>query len=134
MTGTISDRSLRISSRQSNELERNLIMATELHTLFNGKRSVAYVGDLTLVFSYSTLVGFAVPGIGRVRSANVWGPTTGKHLNAWSALHENVPRGTFIAAAEVLDSYVAGRMTRRGLLTRLSTILQIPNPQRGRKP
>lgn len=37
---------------------------------------------LTIWFSYRTPVAFAAPGhVRRVRQ-NVWGPTTGKHLNA----------------------------------------------------
>ena len=33
-------------------------------------------------FSYKTLVALNVPGKGKVVSENLWGPTTGKHLNA----------------------------------------------------
>ncbi len=39
------------------------------------------LGELTVWFSYRTPVGFMAPGTGRVVRANVWGPTTGKHLN-----------------------------------------------------
>lgn len=39
-----------------------------------------YIGELTIWFSYSTIVGFAYPGRGRVVSKNVWSVTTGKHL------------------------------------------------------
>lgn len=39
------------------------------------------VGDRDFYFSYKTLVAFRVPGYGLVVSDNVWGPTTGKHLN-----------------------------------------------------
>lgn len=39
------------------------------------------IGDVTLYFSYKTLVAFRAPGKGLVVSENVWGPTTGKHLN-----------------------------------------------------
>jgi hypothetical protein len=40
------------------------------------------LGRLSLWFSYETLVAFQVDGFPRVVRENVWGPTTGKHLNA----------------------------------------------------
>lgn len=43
---------------------------------------VVTVGPLTLWFSYETLVAFQAAGRPRVVRENVWGPTTGKHLNA----------------------------------------------------
>ena len=98
-------------------------MSTEIRTTFNGKCHEVYVGDLTLLFSYETLVGFAVPGIGRVRSENVWGPTTGKHLNAWPAKFERVPRETFTRAASEVDAFVSDKGTRQGLVSRLNRIL-----------
>jgi hypothetical protein len=45
------------------------------------------VGDLTLVFSYETVVAFEVSGYGWVVSENVWSKTTGKHIN------QEAPRG-----------------------------------------
>ncbi len=39
------------------------------------------VGSLAVYFSYETPVAFEVAGR-RVVRENVWGPTTGKHLNA----------------------------------------------------
>jgi len=39
------------------------------------------VGDLTLAFSYTTVVGFHYPGRGWTVRENAWGPTTGRHLN-----------------------------------------------------
>lgn len=43
--------------------------------------SVVTVGALTLWFSYQTCIGFRVDGSEPVASENLWGPTTGKHLN-----------------------------------------------------
>ncbi len=41
------------------------------------------LGDsLVLYFSYSTPIAFDTPLTGTVVRENVWGPTTGKHLNA----------------------------------------------------
>jgi len=39
-----------------------------------------YIGNLVLHFSYRTVIAFDGPDDGAV-SENVWGPTTGKHLN-----------------------------------------------------
>ena len=39
------------------------------------------VGALTLWFSYDTVVAFKVEGGLIVASQNIWGTTTGKHLN-----------------------------------------------------
>ena len=40
------------------------------------------VGDLSIWFSYETPIAFKVYGQPRVVRENVWGPTTGKHLNS----------------------------------------------------
>lgn len=57
------------------------------------------VNGLTLWFSYETVIAFQDTG-NVVVSENVWGPTTGKHLNAVSpvARSERTPRAEFIAA------------------------------------
>ena len=39
------------------------------------------INDLTLWFSYQTVVGFRTPKTGIVCIENQWGSTTGKHLN-----------------------------------------------------
>jgi hypothetical protein len=39
------------------------------------------IGDLTLAFSYETVIGFHTSPGGWQTRQNVWGPTTGKHLN-----------------------------------------------------
>jgi hypothetical protein len=56
------------------------------------------VGPLTLYYSYSTIVAYEEPQDGLVVSANVWGPTTGKHLNAISDNKKlRLPRAEFEA-------------------------------------
>jgi hypothetical protein len=40
------------------------------------------IGNLTLYFSYETLIAFDHPETGLTIRENDWGPTTGKHLNA----------------------------------------------------
>lgn len=55
------------------------------------------IGDVTLYFSYKTLIAFCAPGVGRVVSKNIWGPTTGKHLK-WidgGSKSDRVDRDTF---------------------------------------
>ena len=98
-------------------------MSTEIRKSHNDNCTEIYIGDVTLLFSYETLVGFAVPGVGRVKSENVWGPTTGKHLNSWPAKFEKVPRDTFEKAAAELDKSLSGYGTRDGLIKRLNRIL-----------
>lgn len=39
------------------------------------------VGNLSLWFSYDTVIAFRTPRAGFFITENVWGPTTGKHLN-----------------------------------------------------
>jgi len=39
------------------------------------------IGDLELYFSYETPVAFRTSKTGLVVSENIWGSTTGKHLN-----------------------------------------------------
>lgn len=100
-------------------------MSIEISKSHNDKCAEIYLGDVTLLFSYETLVGFAVPGVGRVKSENVWGPTTGKHLNSWPAKFEKVPRETFKKAATELDKSLSGYGTRDGLIKRLNRILSV---------
>ena len=55
------------------------------------------VGPLTLYFSYQTCVAFYPPAGRRVVSENVWGPTTGRHLNELDGgrKDERTPRAEF---------------------------------------
>ena len=54
-----------------------------------------HISSLTLWFSYKTIVGFEDRGkvYQEAYSENVWGPTTGKHLNALCPK----PQGTTVA-------------------------------------
>lgn len=105
-------------------------MSIEIHPQFNGKCHEVYVGDLTLLFSYETLVGFAVPGIGRITSENVWGSTTGKHINSFRARYEKIDREVFKKAVELLDQHLSGKRTRKGLETQLTKLFKGLEPQR----
>lgn len=66
----------------------------------NNNLSEVYIGRLTVWFSYETPVAFAVPGLGRRISENIWGSTTGKHLN--SIAGQRVPREQFNRELAVL--------------------------------
>lgn len=65
--------------------------------------TIVTVGDVQLAFSYKTIVGFnAIDGRGWVVSENLWGNTTGKHLNYLDDRGANfrVPREEFEAKLE----------------------------------
>lgn len=47
-----------------------------------------YVRSIAYWFSYSTCVGFELINGRRVVRENVWGPTTGRHLNAIDGGHK----------------------------------------------
>lgn len=91
-------------------------MSIRIYTSFNGKCHEVYVGDLTLLFSYETLVGFAIPGVGRVKRENVWGPTTGKHLNSWPAKYEKVQSKHFQMMESLFDQHLSGTLNRDDLV------------------
>jgi len=64
------------------------------------------VGNLTIYFSYKTPVAFETPG-NLVVSENVWGCTTGKHLN-WICCDKSkrLDRNEFEKQlAEVMEKY-----------------------------
>lgn len=46
----------------------------------NTKAYTVCIGSVVLTFSYNTLVGFSAPEE-QGRCENVWGPTTGKHMD-----------------------------------------------------
>ena len=53
---------------------------------------------ITLYFSYQTVVAYWTPKDGRVVTENMWGPTTGKHLNWIEPDHSvRLPREAFEA-------------------------------------
>lgn len=55
------------------------------------------IGTVMVWFSYDTPIAFRVYGQPRVVRENIWGPTTGKHLNA-------IDGGTKTAKAERVSS------------------------------
>lgn len=66
--------------------------------------NTVYLGPLTLVFSYETVVAFHTAETGWVASENVWGNTTGKHINAATdmAPKDRTPRAEFVERLNVL--------------------------------
>lgn len=69
----------------------------------NNKATVVTIGDTQLLFSYETLVAFQ-EGYGNwIVSENVWGPTTGKHINNITGVRnkeDRMPRAEFVALTE----------------------------------
>ena len=53
----------------------------KLENGYSSDQKILYIGELTLYFSYSTVVAFYTPDTRLVISENVWSSTTGKHLN-----------------------------------------------------
>jgi hypothetical protein len=53
------------------------------------------IGPVDIYFSYKTIVGFRSPRTGLVLSENLWGPTTGKHLNFISRNAKRLKRDEF---------------------------------------
>jgi hypothetical protein len=61
------------------------------------------VPGITLYYSYSTAIGFYTRETGRVVCCNIWGDTTGKHLNLLGEDHsKRLSRADFI---RVLEKY-----------------------------
>lgn len=55
-------------------------MRIELRKQESPTAHLLYLGDVTLAFSYETVVAFAFPGYGWVACENIWSRTTGKHM------------------------------------------------------
>ena len=51
--------------------------------------AVVVIGELTLWFSYKTVIAAKAPGFGRIVSENYWSSTTGKHLNSIDGGNKN---------------------------------------------
>jgi hypothetical protein len=64
----------------------------------DGNATTVRIGALELVFSYRTPIAYYAPGCGWRVSQNVWGPTTGRHINAvpsGSDKARRIPREAF---------------------------------------
>ena len=68
------------------------------------------IGSLTLWFSYETIVAFEEPGRALRTSENVWGNTTGKHLN-----HIDGGNKKARLSREEFQRQLADLLTRHGL-------------------
>lgn len=74
--------------------------------------ATVHIGSLSLSFSYQTVIAFQGPDDFAVRE-NVWGPTTGKHLNAIDggdkdAKKERIP-------GEEFEARLNSQLTKMGL-------------------
>lgn len=54
------------------------------------------IGSIILYYSYDTIIGFSTPKHPLCVTENVWGPTTGKHLNMISEKKDRIPREEFL--------------------------------------
>lgn len=66
--------------------------------------SIVEIGSTLLAFSYKTLIGVSVDYGPWILCENVWGPTTGKHLNYLAGKDNRIPYQEFetlIAGVEV---------------------------------
>ena len=54
-----------------------------------------HIGNLSIWFSYKTIIAFCNVKQGMVVSENQWGPTTGKHLNWINTTRQRLPRTQF---------------------------------------
>ncbi len=54
------------------------------------------IGTVTLWFSYETIIAFHTPDTGFVATENIWGNTTGKHLNWICNKEDRLPRAEFL--------------------------------------
>ncbi len=72
-----------------------------------GSSRAVTIGDLTLYFSYDTVVAFRDVDTGLVISENIWSTTTGKHLNAINPNKKlRIPREQFkVKLGEVLKKH-----------------------------
>lgn len=68
------------------------------------------LGSITLYYSYDTIIGFCTPNTGLCVTENVWGTTTGRHLNMISEKKDRIPREEFKKRLEsiVLDINILG--------------------------
>lgn len=58
----------------------------EIHRDFNDNLTRVYLGDrITVWFSYTTVVAFAISGEGTFKTDRNYSPTTRKHLNSIAA-------------------------------------------------
>lgn len=68
------------------------------------------LGLITVYYSYDTIIGFCTPNTGLCVTENVWGTTTGRHLNMISDKKDRIPRQEFLEKLEsvVLDIKILG--------------------------
>lgn len=57
-------------------------MKISISRSMNDNLTEVNVGDVTLWFSYETIIAYRLPNGERVVSENVWSPTTNRHMNA----------------------------------------------------
>ena len=66
----------------------------KLNKIMNNCHKVT-LNNIELYFSYETIVGFYSPSTGIILCENIWGTTTGKHLNAFGDKYLRIPKKEF---------------------------------------
>lgn len=68
------------------------------------------IGGITLYYSYDTIIGFSTPNTNLCVTENIWGTTTGRHLNMISDKKDRIPRKEFLEKLDniILDINVLG--------------------------
>lgn len=68
------------------------------------------IGGITLYYSYDTIIGFSTPNTDLCVTENIWGTTTGRHLNMISDKKGRIPRKEFLEKLDniILDVNVLG--------------------------
>ena len=81
----------------------------QLYPNYGGKQNFTYlvIGEVEFWFSYQTVIAFRTPTTGLVLSENLWGPTTGKHLNVISR-GQRTPRAEFQAGLDKVTARLVG--------------------------
>lgn len=95
----------------------------DIRVSHNGKAIEAKFGGFTFNYSYETLVGIRVPLLGQIASENVWGPTTGRHLNSFSDKKDRVPRWAFLTIQGIVTEYIHESMTGDELRAEIQAVL-----------
>lgn len=75
------------------------MILTIVHPTDRSNFSVVTIDSRTYWFSYRTCIGFSGPenNYGVTASENVWGSTTGRHLNHFSNRNQRIPADQFQA-------------------------------------
>jgi len=69
-------------------------------------KTVLYIDDATVLFSYGTPVAALIWGRGYVRTNKFWSVTTSKHINQWLANEGRIARNVEKVDQSVLNDLI----------------------------